>query len=305
MDFRQLETFVEVAKLKSFSRAAEKLYLTQPTVTSHIQNLEKELGTLLINRLSKKITLTDAGEILYKYAVNIINMREMAEFDLGVHKGKIEGHLEISSSSIPKQYVLPHLLKEFSKKYPDVTFTVSHNDSKTVTDNILQGNTDFGIVGAKYNSKHLEYINLIEDSLVVITPNNNNYPWEPYETLDKDFLLNQKIILREKGSGTRHLIEKVLHENNLALNSLNIVAYVEDTETIKRFVEKGIGISIVSERAVKKEIEEGTIRPYHIRGFIFTRNFYFVFHNNRHLSPLTKAFKEFMIEFIKNKSSSI
>jgi len=97
MDFRQLETFIEVANLKSFSRAAEKLYITQPTVTNHIQNLEKELGTILINRSGKNISLTEAGDLLYKYAINIVNSCEMAKFDLAAHKGRIQGHLNTRS----------------------------------------------------------------------------------------------------------------------------------------------------------------------------------------------------------------
>ncbi len=114
MDFRQLETFIEVADSKSFSRAAEKLYITQPTVTNHIQNLEKELGgTLLINRSGKNISLTDAGELLYKYAINIVNYCEMAKFDLAEHKGRIQGHLSIFSSSVPRKYILPQIIKDF------------------------------------------------------------------------------------------------------------------------------------------------------------------------------------------------
>lgn len=113
MDFRQLETFIEVANLKSFSRAAEKLYITQPTVTNHIQNLEKELGTLLINRSGKNISLTEAGSLLYEYAINIINTCEMAKFDLASYKGRIQGHINIYSSSVPRKHILPNIMVSF------------------------------------------------------------------------------------------------------------------------------------------------------------------------------------------------
>ncbi|RKD33154.1 selenium metabolism-associated LysR family transcriptional regulator [Thermohalobacter berrensis] len=298
MDFRQLETFVEVAKAKSFSEAGKKLYLTQPTVTNHIQNLEKELGTLLLNRCGKKVSLTEAGTILFKYAIDIINMRDMAQFDLGMYKGKIEGHLKISSSSIPKHYVLPYILKEFTKKYPHVTFSLTSRDSKDVVESILNNYTDFGIIGAKYESRQLEYIDLIEDNIVIVTPNNDNYPWEIGKKLDKDFLLNQNIIMREKGSGTRLLVEKVFKENNIDLNSLNIKACIEDIETIKKFVELDLGISFISERAVKKEVNQGILKTFKIKNLNLSRKFYFVYHKNRQLSPLAKAFKEFVIEYI-------
>jgi len=298
LDFRQLETFLEVVKLKSFSKAAQKLYLTQPTVTSHIQNLENEIGTLLINRFGKRISTTDAGNLLYKYALDIINMRDMAQFDLGLFNGKIQGHLEISSSSIPRQYVLPLILEKFNKKYPDVTFSLTDNDSKMVIDSIVDGETDFGIVGAKYNSAHLEYIDLIEDNLVLVVPNNNKYAFEDYEELDKKFLLKEKLILREKGSGTRLLIENQLKKNHINLESLNIIGYINDTETIKRFIELGIGISFISERAVKREIAMGVFKPCKIKDFTLKRKFYFVYHKNRQLSPLSETFKNFVVEFI-------
>ncbi|MGF7056534.1 selenium metabolism-associated LysR family transcriptional regulator [Brassicibacter mesophilus] len=302
MDFRQLETFIEVVKLKSFSKAAQKLFLTQPTVTSHIQNLENEIGTVLLNRSGKKISPTGAGNLLYKYALNIVNMRNMAQFDLGVYKGKIQGHLEISSSSIPRQYVLPYLLKEFTNKYPDVTFSLTDNDSKKVVENIIDGDTDFGIIGAKFHSSQLEYIDLIEDRLYAVVPNNGKYLWEEYSELDKDFLLSEKLILREKGSGTRYLFEKELRENNVDFESLNVVSYIEDTDTIKRFVELGIGISFISERAIKREIQMGILKPYAIKGFSLKRKFYFVYHKKRQLSPLSQAFKDFVIDYVSNPS---
>lgn len=297
LDFRQLETFIEVIKLKSFSKAANKLYLTQPTVTSHIQNLEKELGTILINRSGKEITTTEAGSILYNYALDIINTCQMAKFHLETYNGKIEGHLHISASTIPRQYILPRILMDFVKKYPHVTFTINEDDSKQVLKNILDSNTDFGIIGAKYNSKNLEYIKLLEDNLIGIAPNNSKYDWKPYEELDLNFLHNEKIILREKGSGTRHLFESEIRKKNLDLQSLNVICYVQDNETIKKFVEVGLGISFVSEIAVKREIDQGLLKPFKLKNINFTRNFYFAYHKKRQLSPLTQTFKDFVTKY--------
>ncbi len=302
MDFRQLETFVEVVKLKSFSKAAEKLYLTQPTVTNHIQNLENELGTLLLNRTERKITPTKAGNILYKYAIDILNIRDMACFNLGVYRGKIEGHLEISTSSIPKLYILPQLIKSFSEKFPNVTFSINNKDSKEVVKNILDGITDFGIIGAKYYSKHLEYVELIDDNIVLITPNNKKYPWENNQEINPKILLNERIILRELGSGTRHIVEKALKENDYSLNNLNIVACVEDNETIKKFTELGIGISFISEKAIEKEITNGALKKFRLKGINLTRKFYLIYHKNRQLSPLNLTFKEFILNYINKQN---
>ncbi len=298
MDFRQLETFIEVVNLKSFSKAAKKLFLTQPTVTNHIQSLEKELGTPLINRSCKDISVTKAGNILYSHALSIINIRDSAEFELNMYKGNVEGHLEISSSSIPKQYVLPYILKAFVDKYPKVTFSITHNDSKQVVENIKDGYIDFGIVGAKYNSNNLQYLNLIKDKLVIVTPNNKNYPWNPFEKLDLNFLLGEKVILREEGSGSRYLVEKILTENNFDIKCLDVIACIEDNETIKKFVQLGMGISFISQMAIKKEIKEKTLKAFSLKDIKLTRDFYFVYHKKRHLSPLAQTFRNFVINYI-------
>lgn len=303
MDFRQLETFVEVVNLESFSKAAAKLFLTQPTITSHIQNLEHELGTLLINRSSKNISPTDAGKLLYKHALNIINLRDTAEFDLGLFKGKIQGNLEISSSSIPRQYLLPHIIKEFTEEYPDITLSINDNDSKNVVEDIIAGLNDFGIVGAKFQSPKLEYIDLLEDELVIITPNNKNYSFDTNTTLDLTFLMKEKIILREEGSGTRLLFEDSIKAAGYNFDKLNIVSCIKDTETIKKFVELGLGISIISKRAVDREVTLGVLKSYSIKDLNLKRKFYFVYHKNRILSPLGQAFKSFVIDYISENVS--
>lgn len=302
MDFRQLETFVEVAKLKSFSKAAEKLFITQPTATNHIQNLEKELGTLLINRYGKKITLTDAGNLLYKYAINILNSCEMAKFDLASYQGKIQGHLHIYSSSVPRKYLLPTIIKNFLNTYPDVSFTVGDKDSKKVVKGILDGETDFGILGARFSSGNLKYIDLMEDKLVLITPNSPKFPDDNFSFIDKDIFFKEKIIFREEGSGTRALVENVFEKNKFPISKLNIAAYVEDTEAIKELVSLGIGISFLSEKAVQNDLILGKYKVFYVKDMDFIRKFYFAFHKSRQLSPLSEAFKNYVLEFIKDQN---
>lgn len=301
MDFRQLETFVEVAKLKSFSKAAEKLYITQPTVTNHIQNLEKELGTLLINRLGKTITLTHAGNIFYNYAVNILNTCDKAKFDLATYKGKIQGHIQIYSSSVPRNYLLPKIISSFLKFYPDVTFTIGDGDSKNVVSSILDGETDFGILGAKYSSNSLKYINLMDDELLLITPNNDEFPYENYSFIDKEVLFKVRFIIREDGSGTRALVEDVLQKSNIPLDKINIIGIIEDSNTIKELVSLGVGVSFFSKRAIKSDLELGRFKAFYIKDLKFIREFYFAYHKNRQLSPLNEKFRDFMLNYIKDQ----
>ena len=303
MDFRQLETFIEVANLKSFSRAAEKLHITQPTVTNHIQNLEKELGTLLINRSGKNISLTEAGSLLYEYAINIINTCEMAKFDLASYKGRIQGHINIYSSSVPRKHILPNIMVSFLKKYPDVTFTISDSDSKNVINSIINGDTDFGIVGAKYPNNNLDYIELMEDRLLIITPNNSQFSKSNYSYLTLKEIINQKILLREEGSGTRSLLEYKLGELNMKIDDFKIIAYVEDTETIKQLVHLGAGISFISEKAVIDDIKLDKYKVFYLDEVDLNRRFYFVYHNKRQLSPLNETFKNFVLDYIDNSNN--
>lgn len=291
-----------MANLKSFSKAAKKLYITQPTVTNHIQNLENELGTILINRSGKNITLTDAGVLFYKHAVNILNSCEMAKFDLASFKGSIQGHVYIYSSSVPRKYILPNIISEFLNRYPNVSFTLENKDSKETVMSILEGETDFGIVGAKHPSKKLDYIELVTDNLVLITPNNSHFSKPNFSTLKIDEILDKKIIFREEGSGTRELVIKELEKNNISVDSLNIVGFTEDTEVIKNLVSLGVGISFISNRGIDDDITSGKYKAYYVEGLDLTRKFYFVYHNKRQLSPLNETFKSFVLDYVKNHS---
>jgi len=304
MDIRQLETFVHVANLKSFSKAADKLYITQPTVTNHIQNLEKELDTILINRSGKNISLTDAGNLFYKYAINIINTCEMAKFDLGSYKGRIQGHLYIYSSSVPRKYILPKILANFSKKYPEVTYTLSNKDSKDIIYSILEGDTDFGIVGANFPSNKLKYIDMVVDELLLITPNTERFSKPNYSVLSIEEILKENILLREEGSGTRHVLIDGLKNKGISIEELNILGYIEDTETIKELVSLGLGVSFMSKRGVSLDVEIGKYKAYYVKELELKRKFYFVYHSKRQLSTLNEAFKSFVLDYIEKNNKS-
>lgn len=293
MDFRQLETFVAIAKLKSFSKAGDYLYLTQPTISNHIQNLEQELGTLLINRSNKKITLTKAGEIFFAHAMDIINKREQALFSLESFKGKIEGTLEIACSTIPEQYVLPKIIQSFNQLHPDVRYRLFHYDSQQVIDGILDGGIDFGFVGAKDEIKQLDYIEIMDDKLVFIAPYLDQYI--PLDKVSFEFIVNQNIILREKGSGSRRIFEQLLLDHHISIDNIHVVACLENTEAIKQCVRNGLGITLISELAILDEVKYNLVKKIELEHFEIIRKFYFVCHRNRTLSPLTEAFKNFIL----------
>ncbi|KAB3529018.1 selenium metabolism-associated LysR family transcriptional regulator [Alkaliphilus serpentinus] len=293
MDFRQLESFVMVAKHKSFSKAADYLYLTQPTISSHILNLEKDMNTILINRSNRKISLTKAGEILYEYAVNLLNLKEDAVYKLNQYKGKIVGSIEIAASTIPEQYILPQLMSEFNKEYPDVTFRMLHYDSQQVVEGILQNQIDFGIVGAKVPNNQLNYVELIHDEVFLITPATGSYAnlKEPVSLQD---ILDERFIFREMGSGTRKLVDSALRELKLDTATLNVIAYIENTEAIKECIRHGLGLSFLSKRAVVDEIQLNVLRALKVKELNLARKFYFVYHKYRNPSPLEATFQTFV-----------
>jgi DNA-binding transcriptional LysR family regulator len=301
LEFNQLESFISVVKHNSFSYAAKELYTTQPSVSNNIKNLEKELNTTLLDRTSKTITLTDSGKIFYKYAVELINIRDKAKFTILEHDRKVEGEIEICASSIPEEYVLPYIIKDFLKIYPKVSFSVAHKNSKNVIDDILEGKLNFGIVGAKYYSELLEYIDFYEDELILCVPNNNKYPWYHGEYLDIDILFSEKFIFRKTGSGTRRLIEESLSDKGISLDNLNIISFIDSNEMIKKMVELGLGISFMSKIAVKNEIDLKLVKALRIKDLDLNRSFYFVHSKNRTLSPLVEAFRDFLIHWKNTK----
>ncbi len=291
MDFKQLECFVTVAREKSFSKAAEILYLSQPSVTSKVQKLESKLDITLFNRKNKNISLTEGGEMFYRYATELLNLCAKAENSICEYKKNIEGVLTICASSIPEQHLLPYIVKAFKEKYPQVVFSIRHKDSKEVVEEILAGTINFGFVGAKYVSEALEYIDFFDDRLLLVTAKEKKLNGKP---ITIDMLFGEDIVLREEGSGTRLLIENALKEKKLDFNIFKSQTINESMEAVKKMVALGVGISFISEIAVKDELATGQLVSYDIEDLKLDRHFSLAYSKNRCLSPIEEKFKEFV-----------
>ena len=300
MDFKQLEAFVSVAKYGSFSKAARELFLTQPTISSHIQNLEKELDTVLFNRNNKYITLTKSGEILYDNAISILNNCKKAIYDIKEYSGNIEGIIDIASSSIPETYILPNFIKSFSNKYPNVKFSISHYDSQYAISEVLNERVSFGFIGSKTFNSQIEYIDILSDELVLIAPldlnieNENGY-------IDIKELNNLKFIMRKDGSGTKNLTFNILKDNNLNIDNLDILAYVESNETIKEMVKIGLGVSFVSHNSIKDYVKSNEIKYYKVKNISFSSKFYFIYSKKKVFNPLEDKFLNSLYEYFDIK----
>ncbi|MEA3423024.1 MAG: selenium metabolism-associated LysR family transcriptional regulator [Bacillota bacterium] len=291
MDFKQLESFITIAKYNSFSRAAEKLYLTQPTLSNHIILLERELDTILFNRINKKVSLTKSGMVFHQHALDIIHSRDRAIFSLNKFKGSINGLLEISSSTVPQHFFLANLIKDFSKKYPEVKYKILRHDSHEVIDKINKGEIDFGIVGQKLSMPNLEYIDIMGDAIVLVASKDFKK-----DSINIDEVKNIPLIIREEGSATRSILLEKLEEHNIYMENLNIVAEIENTSTIKQFVNKNIGLTFTSTREIDLDINCGELKIINIDDFLITRSFYFAYNKKIAFSPLCEEFKNYLFE---------
>lgn len=298
MDFRQIEVFIYVYRLRNFSRAGEALFLSQPTISNYISCLEDELGAKLFDRSSRQIIPTESAKIFYSYAVKMLDIREAAIFSINKNK-KIEGRLGIATSTIPSQYLLPGPMKTFQKKYPDVSFLIHKSDTQEVTKGLLEMKYQIGIVGARLDENNLVYQKLTQDKLVLIAQN-VEADIKKEQIISLESLLNKKFIVREPGSGTRLTFETALSEKGIKPDNLQKVAEMNNMESIKQAVREGLGVSVVSSLSVEDYLNFGWVKAYAVEGLKMDRDFYLVTHKNRTLSPCAAAFQKHILEFYKH-----
>lgn len=289
MDFKQIEAFINVAKHKSFSKAAEAIYLSQPTISAHIASLEQELNTTLFDRNGKDIRLTHAGSLFLEYAINLLNIRNTAITSLASFDSTIAGKLTIASSSAPCRFLVPSYVKSFYDTYQDVNFDIKEESTKNVVDLIISGDAEIGIVGEIIEDNRLNYTKIMDDSLILIS-SNKSLP----EKVTIEMLLSQNFILREKGSATRSAFESAFEQGERFLNKLKVFAEVSSLEGVLQFVKNGAGVSIVSELACRDYIDTGLIKGHSVEGLNISRGIYAVIHNKRTLSPAAKTFYKYI-----------
>ncbi len=297
MDFKKLAVFCKVYQYKSFSKAAHSMHLTQPSVSSYIAALEEELGTRLFDRKGRMVKPTKAGSLFYGYAKKILKIRDKAESEIHALLGLKKGELVFGGSTIPGQYVLPSLLGKFKSLYPNVKIVLKIGDTKEIINLVAEDQIELGAVGAKINVPNLDFIPFVEDELVLVVP--IDHPIAKEEKFSLSMLPNLPFIMREEGSGTRITIENFLMSKGIELEYLNIVAELGSTEAVKQAVIAGIGVSIISKRAVAIEETSGLIKTFNLNESSLWRSFYLVYPKKRSLSPFANSF----LEFVKTKTA--
>lgn len=286
MQFQQLYVFTRVVEKKSFSKAAEDMFLSQSTVSKHISNLESYFGQKLFDRLGKEIVITPFGLKLYPWAQEILKLKEMTIWDLKDWTCNIKGNISIAASTVPAEFMVPKLISHFRQEYPDVCFTMIQNNSETVAELLISGAAELGMLGEKFYPDKIEYIPFAEEKLVLITPASLKLE-EPVSICD---LLNQPFIFRTTGSGTQVKVEDLLKKSGIVRSSLHIAAYFDSVQAIKQGVKEGLGISIISEIAAVDYAKYNLVNAYQVNEMTEKRIFYFAYNKQRTLSPVTKEF---------------
>lgn len=307
MDLWQLNIFCKVIELEGFSKAGNVIHLSQPTISSHIKDLENHFECQLIDRLGKKAVPTKAGELLYGYARKLIALRDETEAAMAEFHGKIKGRLVIGGSTIPGGYLLPKCIGAFTTVYPEVTISLIIGDTDQIIQDVLSGSLEIGIVGAETSNKNIYQERLIEDEMRLIVT--SDHKWAEKKHIIPDLMFKEPFIVRERGSGTLKSIKLSLNEKGYSIENFNIIAEMGSTEAVIQGIKSKVGVSILSTIAVDEELKAGTLKALTIKELNLKRSFYLITHKQRSLSPLCKAFikflkKEFTTSHLKKADSA-
>lgn len=295
-DFR-LKVFQSVAKNLSFTKASQELFVSQPAITKHIQELEACYQARLFDRQGSKISLTDAGKLLLQHSEKILDCYKQLEYEMHLLHNEYIGELRLGASTTISQYVLPPLLAHFIAKFPQVNLSLFNGNSRGVELALQEHRIDFGLVEGIFRLPNLKYTLFLKDELVAVVHTRNRLALADEVTPEE--LVKIPLVLRERGSGTLDVFERALLQHNLKLSSLHVLLYLGSTESIKRFLEHTDCMGIVSIRSVHKELIAGDLRIVEIKGMPMQREFNFVQLQGRE-GGLSQAFMRFAMHHSKN-----
>jgi DNA-binding transcriptional LysR family regulator len=295
MEDHKLKVFCTVAETKSFSKASEIIHLTQPAVSLQIQALEEVYETKLFDRTSSTVVLTPAGEILYKYAKEILSLFASVEKDIGEITGLVKGSISVGASTTIGNYVLPSVISDFKKKSPKIKIHLLVGNTKRIVEFLNAGNIDLGIVEGEVTKYKIKTEKLISDELSLIVP--ANHTWSKKGEVSILDILKEPFIFREEGSGTRQVIEKYLSKRGISPQKMKITTILGSTEAIKEAVENGTGLSIVSKWAVRREKRYGSLDALKFKEGKVLRDFSLIFSRNSVTSYAAEEFLNYLKKY--------
>jgi DNA-binding transcriptional LysR family regulator len=287
MDVRDLQIFLSVAKYLNYTRAAEEVNLSQPSVSVRMRELERDLGSKLFEQLGKKIALTEAGHLLVPYATRIIGAMSDARHAIDELQGLERGLLRIGASTTPGMYLIPRTLAHFKRSYPKIEVHLAVRDTRQIEDGVIRNEFDFGFVGGHLAGDEVDVLPWITDHLVLVVPPNHILARK--KSVKIVDLRKERFILREPGSATRAAIVNHLQKADLAVET---VMEMENPESVKKAVQSGLGIAFISKFAVETELKAKSLVAIPVKGLDINRELKIVYRKDKHLSRASQAFIE-------------
>ena len=294
-DFR-LKVFQSVAKNLSFTKASQELYISQPAISKHIQELEAYYQTRLFDRQGNKISLTEAGKLLLEHSDRILDAYKQLEYEMHLLNDEYTGVLKLGASTTISQYVLPHFLGNFIRKFPQVNLSVVSGNSRYIETVLQENRIDLGLVEGVLRLPHLKYTTFLKDEIVLVMSAQSKL--DVADEITPHDLLKLPLVLRERGSGTLDVIERALLKHQIKLTNLNVLMYLGSTESIKLFIENTDCLGMVSVRSVSKELAAGTLRVVEVKEMPMNREFCFVQQQGQE-SALPQLFSQFAMSYSK------
>lgn len=286
----RLKVFRSVAEHLSFRKAAEHLLLTQPAITQQIQALEAELGVRLFDRSATGVALTPQGSILLRHANRLAALAAKAEQDLGGMDGQVSGELSLGVSTTIAQYVLPRLLGAFLAEHPRVQLGIESGNTEDVVELLLANRIAIGLIEGPARQRGIRTEPFMSDELVLIVPPHfEDAPMSPRQ------FLHSTLLMRERGSGSRHVVETALRKAGFKTSQFQRVINLDSTETLKSAVEAGLGIGFVSRWAIAKEVELRTLKTATAPGLTIRRHFSLITRTGPEQQGPTDAFRLFAL----------
>jgi DNA-binding transcriptional LysR family regulator len=290
----RLVVFRAVAEQLSFRKAADELYLTQPAVSLQIKALEEDLGGQLFNRTGAHITLTEAGVVLLRYAQQVNALMAEAEHDIAAVSGDHAGQLALGASTTIAQYVLPRLLGEFRKEHPRVLPTLISGNTEEIVRAVETQKIALGFIEGPAHSRDVKVEPFLVDELVLIVP--AAHEWSERATVSAAEITTTPLLMRERGSGTRQVIEMALERRRIKRGSLQVVMELDSTEAIKSAVEAGLGAGFTSRWAIAKDLRLGSsFKIVEVEGLRIQRDFLLTYAAGPEPQGLAQEFRRFLI----------
>lgn len=295
MELKQLQSFVAVVDCQSFTKAAEALYISQPTISTHIRMLEEEFAVRLILRTTKSIEVTPRGRELYECARSILTLRENLVRRWSEEDVKI---IQLGTSTIPSAYILPEILPAYRKLQPDIRFNIHQSDSQGVLDGLYNGTFEAGLLGTHSSDPLVESVPFYRDTMVLITPVTEYFlQLKERGSITLEEIVRQPILLRERGSGSKKFVDTFLEAAGIQESDLQITARLNDQESIKSLVAGGLGVSIISAKAAQNFQNDGKILSFTLPGPQSVRCLYLAYRKDDFLRERTRRFLDFVRDY--------